>query len=147
MSSPESEPSNTYHNTRIQQNESPIDVDSNKTPSPVRVDVDSPPPPSSLRQSPPPMNLIMPDSIRMTQDNGSGRLEAPMPLRLGAPHQIPSDHQLRIQVSSPNKISMNSAQNTFLSMPQFNGGIVRISPSTNNNPQNLHRPFSPSRLT
>ncbi|XP_044762185.1 homeobox protein SIX3 [Coccinella septempunctata] len=146
MSSPESEPSGPY--LRLQRDESPIDVDSNKTPSPARGES---PPPASLARSPPPMNLIMSDSARMAHPENAGiKIEAPMALRLGPPHQMPSDHQLRIQVSAPSKIASHSSpHSTLIGMPHLNGGIVRIAgpPTNNNNPQNLHRPFSPPRLT
>ncbi|KAL3279409.1 hypothetical protein HHI36_016920 [Cryptolaemus montrouzieri] len=157
MNSPDSDPSNSYHtavNLRMSHNESPIDVDSNneKPSSPLRAD--NSPPQTNLQHSPPPINLRLPDSLRLAAESGGIKIETPLALRLGTPHQINStspqlSNPLRIHVGNPNKISSPpSPHNTNIVLPQMHGGIMRIAPpSPSNAPPNLHRPFSPPRLT
>lgn len=110
---------------------SPIDVESTTDyKSPIRVD------------SPPPMNLRVGErnevnSLRIQPEN-------PIPLRLGSGTQL--TQPLRIRVNSPSRLMCQPSPHTSLPIGgPPHGGIVRIAPPSPA-PQ-LHRPFSPSKLT
>lgn len=88
--------------------------------SPIRVD--SPPPQQTTLTQPSP-----PPSMALN-------------MRLGEQLTTP----LRIQVASPGKLV---EQQTSLHHLPTHGGIVRIAPPPGQQPLQLHRPFSPPRLT
>lgn len=113
---------------------SPIDVETTSVyKSPIRVD-------SSPLHSPP-INL------RITERPSENQLriqpENPIPIRLGSSPQLTTP--LRIRVNSPGRLMCPPSPHTNL--PLGHGGIVRIAPPSPVAPQNLHRPFSPPRLT
>lgn len=131
-------PTSNYKNI----DNSPIDVEStNEYKSPIRVD------------SPPPMNLRVTDRPDITRsqverpditrcqaerpDIGRVQPENPIPIRLGTSPQL--TQPLRIRVNSPSR--MISPHTNLLGQQ----GIVRIAPPSP--PTQLHRPFSPARLT
>ncbi|KAK9879226.1 hypothetical protein WA026_004072 [Henosepilachna vigintioctopunctata] len=153
MSSPDSDPSNSYHtavNLRINHNESPLNVDTTDNTSPVRTDAS---PSQTTLHSPPPLNLRIPDSDPVSSENGMVKIENPLPLRLSAPLPLNTTPHLstplRIHVSTSSRVLHSpSPINTHLGLRTMHGGIVRIAPpSPSCVPPNLHRPFSPARLT
>lgn len=123
---------------------SPIDVEStNDYKSPISVD------------SPPPMNL------RTERSENTNRIlpENPIPLRLGSTDPIRLENTIRVgattQLTQPLRIRVNSPSRLNMTQPSphtniqiatsQHGGIVRIAPQSPA-PQ-LHRPFSPARLS